>query len=73
MSLLGGVAGMEQDNITGMCSCYNTIDDFVSTNIHPVQRIRIPLNDFIIEFLGYTKDSFVKIAVWQANQIRLFA
>ncbi|MMZ61905.1 hypothetical protein D1872_240800 [compost metagenome] len=70
--LLGGIAGMEQDDIAGVRFADDSFYNRIASFVHPVLGIRIPLDDLVAKVMGNFQHAFVKIAVRQPEQIWCF-
>src|SRR5690606_29317191 len=73
MSLLARITRVHDDDIPWMRFRNDTADDFIDTYIHPVERVCIPLNHFVVELIGNFQHPFVKIAIRQPNQAGSFS
>ncbi|MNE80009.1 hypothetical protein D3C80_1765430 [compost metagenome] len=60
---------MQEDNIPRMSLAGNPFNDIVYTNVFPVQRIGIPLDNLVAQIAGHLKHSFVKITIRHTDQV----
>ncbi|KAJ3196886.1 hypothetical protein HK101_007384, partial [Irineochytrium annulatum] len=56
---------MQQYDVPWMCFAYYAINNGLYSGVFPIQRVGIPLNNLIIQTIGYLKHSLVKVPVGQ--------
>lgn len=73
MCLFNGIAGMKENDITGMRFADDAVYDRLNALIHPILRIGIPLDHFIAKLVGNFQHAFIKIPIRQPKQGRCFS